>query len=141
MADKILSSYSSKSYKPFRYIICNLILSNHPFCTARFMHPLAALIIYKNYLISRILYLEYKASINYENIFNSSVDLDDIFIISVRNNYFHAVKTLLERGVNIHLQDDYAIRIASVNGCSNMTKLLIEKGANIYIYIMSVHYY
>ena len=109
----------------FKHIICNMILVKHPFVTAKFTRPLIAKIIYKYYLNTRTVYLEYKASIYYRNIFVDDSNLFHILHTSISHNCFHAVKTLIEFGLNRHI--NYAVQLASLYGHLNIVKLLFEK--------------
>ena len=61
-------------------------------------------------------------------------DINREFIIASRIGNIDGVKTLLERGVNIDIQNDYgenALTWASVNDNLDVVKMLLEKGANI----------
>jgi ankyrin repeat protein len=48
-----------------------------------------------------------------------------------QNGHIEVVKLLLEKGANIHADDDFSLRIASQQGHLEVVKLLIENGANV----------
>ncbi|AYV85138.1 MAG: repeat protein [Satyrvirus sp.] len=48
------------------------------------------------------------------------------------NNHLEIVKYVIEKGADIHAENDQALRKASRNGHLEIVKLLIEKGANIH---------
>jgi ankyrin repeat protein len=64
-----------------------------------------------------------------------NIHVKDDYCIRVASYRGHTqtVKLLLEHGENIHADDDFAIRHASKNGHIQTVKLLIEKGANIHV--------
>ena len=47
------------------------------------------------------------------------------------NGYLGIVKFLVKSGANIHAENDYALRWASGNGYLDIVKFLIEEGANV----------
>ena len=53
-------------------------------------------------------------------------------ILASIGNHLEVVKFLLEKGANIHAQDDYALRSATENHHLEIVKFLLEKGANIH---------
>jgi len=54
----------------------------------------------------------------------------DDFNTAARNGKLNVVTFLINEGIfNVHLQDDYALRYASLNGHIDVVKYLIEKGA------------
>jgi hypothetical protein len=52
--------------------------------------------------------------------------------VASSNGHLEVVKYLVELGANIHAQDDYALRYASSNGQLEVVKYLVELGANIH---------
>lgn len=56
---------------------------------------------------------------------------DDSLRRASKNGHFEIVKLLLENGVNIHAGKDSALYVSCVNGHTDIVKLLVEKGADI----------
>jgi len=48
------------------------------------------------------------------------------------NGHLEVVKLLVEKGADIHADNDYSLKWASGNGHLEVVKLLVEKGANIH---------
>ncbi|MEK0337324.1 MAG: ankyrin repeat domain-containing protein [Nitrosopumilus sp.] len=69
-----------------------------------------------------------------EDIISSMKDLDRniLFIKSIENRFLLGVKMALERGANIHLADNDALRWASENGHYDLVKLLLDSGADVH---------
>jgi len=61
-------------------------------------------------------------------------DNEYAFRLSAKRGHIDVVKYLVEQGSDIHAQDEYAFRYASKNGHIDVVKFLFEKGANIYIH-------
>ena len=64
----------------------------------------------------------------------ANIHADDDYALrwSARNEHIEVVKLLLEKGANIHADNDYALRWSAKNGHIEVVKLLLEKGANIH---------
>ena len=59
--------------------------------------------------------------------------LDDYALrFAARNGYLDVVKYLVEQGADIHVQGDYALRWAARHGHLEVVKYLVEKGADIH---------
>ena len=58
-------------------------------------------------------------------------NLNDTFIKSVKKNYFPLVNEFVNKGINIHTDIDYALRLASKKGHLNIVDLLVRIGADI----------
>ncbi|MEK0348145.1 MAG: ankyrin repeat domain-containing protein [Nitrosopumilus sp.] len=69
-----------------------------------------------------------------EDIISSMKDLDRniLFIKSIKNRFLLGVKMALERGANIHLGDNDALRSASLEGHYDLVKLLLDSGADVH---------
>lgn len=65
---------------------------------------------------------------------NSIINNQTLFRYSVITNQIEVVKTLIMNGVDIHANDEYALRIACEKGYYEIVKILIEAGANIHVY-------
>jgi hypothetical protein len=63
-----------------------------------------------------------------------NVHADDDYALrwASENRHLEVVKLLVEHGANIHANKDYALRWASHNGHLEVVKLLVEYGANIH---------
>lgn len=48
------------------------------------------------------------------------------------NGHVEVVKLLLEAGADIHVNNDYALRMTSGNGCVETVKILLNAGADIH---------
>jgi ankyrin repeat protein len=59
---------------------------------------------------------------------------DYVFRKASEDGYLETVKFLIERGANIHSKHDEALRNASSNGHLDVVKYLVEKGADIKAY-------
>ena len=51
---------------------------------------------------------------------------------SAMNGYLSIVKFLVNKGANIHAEDDYALKWSVYNGYLPIVKFLVSKGANIH---------
>ena len=49
-----------------------------------------------------------------------------------KNGYLDVVKFLVNKGANIHADDDGSIRLASISGHLDIVKFLVSEGANIH---------
>jgi ankyrin repeat protein len=63
------------------------------------------------------------------------------FFISCEHGNLEVVKYLLDVGVDIHISDNYGLRVASENGHLEVVKLLIEHGADVNAYSGNCLYY
>ena len=57
------------------------------------------------------------------------------------NGDFEAVKYLIKSGVNVHSNDDVALRMSAEHGHFEIFKYLIDRGANLYVhnnYVLSM---
>lgn len=59
-------------------------------------------------------------------------DLEDLLCFACIQNKFTVVKNLAEHNVNIHLNDNWPIRLAAINNNLEIIKYLVEKGADIF---------
>ncbi|KKP94624.1 MAG: hypothetical protein US13_C0017G0002 [candidate division TM6 bacterium GW2011_GWE2_36_25] len=64
----------------------------------------------------------------------ANVHAQDDFVLrwAARNGHTDTVRLLLDRGANIHARDDYALRCAAANGHTDTARLLLDRGANIH---------
>jgi ankyrin repeat protein len=62
----------------------------------------------------------------------NDADINKIFIDAARIGYIKTIKKIISKNADIHVADDYAIRLASENGHLEIVKFLFEKGANIH---------
>ena len=46
------------------------------------------------------------------------------------NGQIELVRLLLDRGADLHTQDDYALRWAAENGCLEVVRMLLDRGAD-----------
>ena len=60
------------------------------------------------------------------------MDSDVKFFEAIKNNNLESVKFLLEQGANLHAGDDYALKLAAINGYLELVKYLLEQGANLH---------
>ena len=62
------------------------------------------------------------------------IHVDDDYALSwaARNGHLDVVKFLVEKGADIHADGDYALRLAAENGYLDVVKYLVENRANIY---------
>jgi ankyrin repeat protein len=60
--------------------------------------------------------------------------LDKQLIEASQNGYVDVVKVLLAAGANVHVNNDYALRVASENGHVDVVKVLLAAGANVHVY-------
>jgi len=51
---------------------------------------------------------------------------------AIYKGHLDVVRFLLDHGANIHAQDDYALRYASYNGNLELVRFLLDRGANIH---------
>ncbi len=59
--------------------------------------------------------------------------INDKFIEAVKNSNLKLIKEyLVEKGANIHADDDYALRYSARYGHFQVVKYLVENGANIH---------
>ena len=58
--------------------------------------------------------------------------MNEALIVSAWNGHLDVVKYLLERGANIHAQDDWALIGSAAKGHLNVVKYLLERGADIH---------
>ena len=63
---------------------------------------------------------------------NVHADNDYALRRSAKNGHLDVIKYLIEKGANIHANDDYALRRSARNGHLDVVKYLIEKGANVH---------
>ena len=63
---------------------------------------------------------------------STNIDPDDLLVRSADNGFLAGVKMALERGANVHIGNDVALRFASKGGHIEVVKLLLENGANIH---------
>jgi hypothetical protein len=61
-----------------------------------------------------------------------NIDINEIFINVAELGYLETVKILINRGADIHIDNDEAIRWASLNGHLEIVKFLFGKGADIH---------
>ena len=54
------------------------------------------------------------------------------FIEATKAGDLEKVKTLVEQGADIHVNNDFAFRLASQNGHLKVVKYLVEQGADIH---------
>jgi hypothetical protein len=59
-------------------------------------------------------------------------ELDELLIDGCQDCDFEQVKNAIQNGADIHGQNDYALGIASTEGCIEIVKYLIDKGADIH---------
>ena len=71
----------------------------------------------------------------YKDIYKKFVklSLDKQLIEASSRGYLSLVKELLDRGADIHAENDYALRLAAEYGRLDVVKLLLDRGANIKI--------
>ena len=55
-----------------------------------------------------------------------------VLIFAAEKGYLELVRAMVERGANIHVQDNYALRITAEEGHLAIVKYLVEQGANIH---------
>lgn len=67
-----------------------------------------------------------------ENGVDIHVENDVALKWAVFNENVDMVKYLVENGANIHADDDYALRWTAQNGCIEIVKFLVENGANVH---------
>jgi len=65
---------------------------------------------------------------------NIHADVDYALRWSASNGHLNVVKYLLENGANIHAENDTALRYSAGKGHLDIVKYLVEKGANIHAY-------
>ena len=58
--------------------------------------------------------------------------IDEAFGWSCANGQIEVAKLLLENGVNIHADNDFAFLLSCLNGHIDVAKFLLKKGANIH---------
>jgi hypothetical protein len=67
---------------------------------------------------------------------NKGVDIhaenDEALILASKYGHLEVVKYLVEKGADIHTQDDYSLRYSSKYGHLEVVKYLVEKGADIH---------
>jgi ankyrin repeat protein len=66
------------------------------------------------------------------NKYNIHINDDYALRMASRNGHIEAVKFLVKKGSKIHTQDDYALRWSSHNGHIEVIKFLVENDANIH---------
>ena len=59
--------------------------------------------------------------------------LNKLLIKSAINGNLEEVRSLVERGADIHAENDYALKSSAVNGHLDVVKYLVERGANIHV--------
>ena len=85
------------------------------------------------YSMRKILNEKINISCSIKKYVKYSESINDDFIKSVKIGDIKNINILLENGANINFKDDYAIRLASMNGNIELFKFLEQNGANIYI--------
>ncbi|MEK0337885.1 MAG: ankyrin repeat domain-containing protein [Nitrosopumilus sp.] len=72
-----------------------------------------------------------------EDIISSMDDLSpkELFNQSAENGFLPGVKRAIERGVDIHALDDWALRWASQYGRYDIVALLLENGADVHVVV------
>ena len=58
--------------------------------------------------------------------------LDEVFLWACRFGQFEVLKLAVEKGVDIHVHNDYGFEWACARGHLEVVKFLVEKGANIH---------
>ena len=73
-------------------------------------------------------------NINFVKLLLMLVDenLETAFKCAVRKNHTEIVKLIVEAGVNIHTDNEYALRVTAGNGNVDIVKLLLENGAEVH---------
>ncbi|MEK0336906.1 MAG: hypothetical protein QQN41_05665, partial [Nitrosopumilus sp.] len=71
-----------------------------------------------------------------EDIISSMGDLDsdDLLIKSTEIGFLPGVKKAIERGANVNVSNDYALRFASENGHYDVVKLLLDSGVDVHAF-------
>lgn len=59
-------------------------------------------------------------------------DLLELFVFGCEKKQGFIIKYALDNGLDIHIEDDAPLRMASRFGCKNTVKYLLEKGANVH---------
>lgn len=54
------------------------------------------------------------------------------FVSAARTGQTDVVQVLLDAGVDVHAQDDLALRMAALSGQTEMVRLLLEHGADVH---------
>ncbi|MEK0338386.1 MAG: ankyrin repeat domain-containing protein, partial [Nitrosopumilus sp.] len=69
-----------------------------------------------------------------EEIWSSMGDLspDTLFYKSAENGFLPGIKKALKDGANVHIQNDYALLLASQNDYYDVVKFLLENGADVH---------
>ena len=59
-------------------------------------------------------------------------ELQGAFYVAVEKNKLEVVELLLEAGADVHVDNDYALKWASMNGYEGVVRLLLEAGADVH---------
>jgi ankyrin repeat protein len=65
-----------------------------------------------------------------QNEMNLRFVINDTLSMSAENGHYEIVKILLEKGADVHTDDDYALRLSAQNNHIDTMKLLLEYGAD-----------
>jgi ankyrin repeat protein len=63
---------------------------------------------------------------------NTQEQLNEELIKTIQNGDLDKIKNLVEQGADIHVKDDYALRLSAANGHLYIVKYLVEQGADIH---------
>ena len=155
----------------FQKLICNLLLNEHPICTAKWSHPMCTKSIHQYYLNYYTVCLEYKGindTICVEHGMNSyngclleninqalicAASNGNAIIVkwclknkvnihiyadytlqwtTIKKNNLKIVKILFDAGIDIHHNNDYALRYSAENGYLDIVTFLLDNGANVH---------
>ena len=62
-----------------------------------------------------------------------TMDSNEELLESIKKNDLENVKRWVEKGANLHADDDYALRFSAGNGYLEIVKYLLEQGANLHL--------
>ena len=142
----------------FKKLIYNLILDLHPICVNKWMPPICTKYMYTYYLNHKTIWSENEDKTKFRNISNENwfkseykfqfiyisnpkwieyndmswytTNINDTFIQSIRCGNIIIVNWCLKNKADVHINNDYALWVASDNGNAKIVKLLFDNGAN-----------
>ena len=128
---------SSRVRLSFRKLACNLLLGVHPICINKWMHPILMCNIHNYYLNFQTVCKEYNTLDEFDysdDDFKTITNINETLSYGVKNNSVQIVKWCIKIHVDIHINDNSALRISTVNGCLKNVRTLLS--SNVYAHVL-----